>query len=222
MTDGVCKTKILIADDHEIVRRGLRALIESQPNWEVVGEAVTGREAVELAKQFTPQVAVLDVSMPEMNGLEATRQILKALPQTEVLILTMHDSEQVVREVLDSGARGYVLKSDAGRDLISAVEALRQRRPFFSSRVSEMLLQNYRGRQQRPGTGDAPRSRLTAREREIVQLLAEGKTNKDVAASLNISIKTAETHRTNIMNKLDLHSVTELVRYAVRNNMVEP
>ena len=222
MTDGVCKTKILIADDHEIVRRGLRALIESQPNWEVVGEAVTGREAVELAKQFTPQVAVLDVSMPEMNGLEATRQILKALPQTEVLILTMHDSEQVVREVLDSGARGYVLKSDAGRDLISAVEALRQRRPFFSSRVSEMLLQNYRGRQQRPGTGDAPRSRLTAREREIVQLLAEGKTNKEVAASLNISIKTAETHRTNIMNKLDLHSVTELVRYAVRNNMVEP
>lgn len=222
MTDGGAKTRILIADDHEIVRRGLRALLESQVNWEVVGEAVTGREAVELARQFTPQVAVLDVSMPEMNGLEATRQILKALPQTEVLILTMHESEQVVREVLDSGARGYVLKSDAGRDLISAVEALRQRRPFFSSRVSEMLLQNYRGRQERPLTGEAPRSRLTAREREIVQLLAEGKTNKEVAASLNISIKTAETHRTNIMNKLDLHSVTELVRYAVRNNMVEP
>ncbi len=222
MTEGGAKTRILIADDHEIVRRGLRALIESQANWEVVGEAVTGREAVELAKQFSPQVAVLDVSMPEMNGLEATRQILKALPQTEVLILTMHESEQVVREVLDSGARGYVLKSDAGRDLISAVDALRQRRPFFSSRVSEMLLQNYRGRQDRPAPGDAPRSRLTAREREIVQLLAEGKTNKEVAASLNISIKTAETHRTNIMNKLDLHSVTELVRYAVRNNMVEP
>ena len=222
MTDGGAKTRILIADDHEIVRRGLRALIESQANWEVVGEAVTGREAVELARRFVPQVAVLDVSMPEMNGLEATRQILKALPQTEVLILTMHESEQVVREVLDSGARGYVLKSDAGRDLISAVEALRQRRPFFSSRVSEMLLQNYRGRQERPIAGDPPRSRLTAREREIVQLLAEGKTNKEVASSLNISIKTAETHRTNIMNKLDLHSVTELVRYAVRNNMVEP
>ncbi len=222
MTDGGAKTRILIADDHEIVRRGLRALIESQANWEVVGEAVTGREAVELARQFVPQVAVLDVSMPEMNGLEATRQILKALPQTEVLILTMHESEQVVREVLDSGARGYVLKSDAGRDLISAVEALRQRRPFFSSRVSEMLLQNYRGRQERPIGSDPPRSRLTAREREIVQLLAEGKTNKEVASSLNISIKTAETHRTNIMNKLDLHSVTELVRYAVRNNMVEP
>lgn len=222
MTEGGAKTRILIADDHEIVRRGLRALIESQANWEVVAEAVTGREAVELAKQFNPQVAVLDVSMPEMNGLEAARQILKALPQTEVLILTMHDSEQVVREVLDSGARGYVLKSDAGRDLISAVEALRQRRPFFSSRVSEMLLQNYRGRQERPVAGGPPRSRLTAREREIVQLLAEGKTNKEVASSLNISIKTAETHRTNIMNKLDLHSVTELVRYAVRNNMVEP
>lgn len=215
--------KILIADDHEIVRRGLRALIESQPNWEVVGEAVTGREAVELAKLHTPHVAVLDVSMPELNGLEATRQIMKAVPQTEVLILTMHESEQVVREVLDSGARGYVLKSDAGRDLISAVDALCHRRPFFSSRVSEMLLQNYLGKQERPALSpDSPRGRLTAREREIVQLLAEGKTNKEVAACLNISIKTAETHRTNIMNKLDLHSVTELVRYAVRNNIVAP
>jgi len=215
--------RILIADDHEIVRRGLRSLIESQPNWQVVGEAVTGREAVDLAKAHAPHVAVLDVSMPELNGLEATRQIIKALPQTEVLILTMHESEQVVREVLDSGARGYVLKSDAGRDLISAVDALVHRRPFFSSRVSEMLLQNYLGKQERPATSpDSPRSRLTAREREIVQLQAEGKTNKEVAASLNISIKTAETHRTNIMNKLDLHSVTELVRYAVRNNIVAP
>lgn len=216
--------KILIADDHEIVRRGLRALIESQSNWKVIGEAVTGREAVDLAKAHSPHVAVLDVSMPELNGLEATRQILKVAPQTEVLILTMHESEQVVREVLDSGARGYVLKSDAGRDLISAVDALYHRRPFFSSRVSEMLLQNYLGKQDHPpaAAGSSLRSRLTAREREIVQLLAEGKTNKEVAASLNISIKTAETHRTNIMNKLDLHSVTELVRYAVRNNIVAP
>lgn len=215
--------KILIADDHEIVRRGLRALVESQNGWEVVAEATTGREAVELAKQHTPHVAVLDVSMPELNGLEATRQILKALPQTEILILTMHESEQVVREVLDSGARGYVLKSDAGRDLISAVNALSHRRAFFSSRVSEMLLQNYLGKQERsPAQHDSPRGRLTAREREIVQLLAEGKTNKEVAVCLNISIKTAETHRTNIMNKLDLHSVTELVRYAVRNNIVAP
>lgn len=214
--------RILVADDHEIVRRGLRSLIEAQPTWEVVAECVTGRDAVEMTKTHTPHVAVLDVSMPELNGLEATRQILKTLPQTEVLILTMHESEQVVREVLDSGARGYVLKSDAGRDLIAAVDALYHHRPFFSSRVSEMLLQNYLGKPERTSLPESPRSRLTAREREIVQLLAEGKTNKEVAAALNISIKTAETHRTNIMNKLDLHSVTELVRYAVRNNMVTP
>jgi DNA-binding NarL/FixJ family response regulator len=214
--------KILVADDHEIVRRGLRSLLEAHPDWEVVAEAVTGRQAVDLAKEHSPHVAVIDVSMPELNGLEATRQILKALPQTEILILTMHDSEQVVREVLDSGARGYVLKSDAGRDLIAAVDALSNRRPFFSSRVSEMLLQNYLGKHDRVlATPESPRSRLTAREREIIQLLAEGKTNKEVATALHISIKTAETHRTNIMNKLDLHSVTDLVRYAVRNNIVE-
>jgi DNA-binding NarL/FixJ family response regulator len=147
---------------------------------------------------------------------------LKALPQTEVLILTMHENEQIVREVLDAGARGYVLKSDAGRDLVAAVEALCQHRTFFSSQISELLLNSYLRHPDRTDSPESPRSRLTAREREIVQLLAEGKSNKEVAAVLNISIKTAETHRTNIMNKLDLRSVTELVRYAVRNNMVEP
>jgi DNA-binding NarL/FixJ family response regulator len=219
----------LVADDHEIVRRGLKALLEAQPEWEVVAEAVTGREAVEKAKQTTPEVAILDVGMPDLNGLEATRQVLKALPSTEVLILTMHESEQIVREVLDAGARGYVLKSDAGRDLVAAVEALCQHRTFFSSKVSDMLLNSYlRHADKSPDSGlaavatESPRSRLTAREREIVQLLAEGKSNKEVAAALNISIKTAETHRTNIMNKLDLRSITELVRYAVRNNIVEP
>lgn len=214
--------RILIADDHEIVRRGLRALLEAQPEWEVVAEAVTGRDALEKAKQTTPDVAIVDVGMPELNGLETTRQLLKALPQTEVLILTMHENEQIVREVLDAGARGYVLKSDAGRDLVTAVEALCQHRTFFSSQISELLLNSYLRHPERPESGESPRSRLTAREREIVQLLAEGKSNKEVAAALNISIKTAETHRTNIMNKLDLRSVTELVRYAVRNNMVEP
>jgi len=214
--------RILIADDHEIVRRGLRALLEAQPEWEVVAEAVTGRDAIEKAKQTTPNVAILDVGMPELNGLEATRQLLKMLPQTEVLILTMHENEQIVREVLDAGARGYVLKSDAGRDLVTAVDALCQHRTFFSSKISELLLNSYLKHQDRTETTDSPRSRLTAREREIVQLLAEGKSNKEVAAALNISIKTAETHRTNIMNKLDLRSVTELVRYAVRNNIVEP
>ena len=212
--------RILIADDHEIVRRGLRVLLENQPNWTVVGEAVTGRQALEQAKNCTPDVAVIDIGMPELNGLEATRQILKILPQTEVLILTMHESEQIIREVLAAGARGYVLKSDAGRDLVSAVDALRHHRPFFSSKVSEMLLHSYLRNGERTEAVEI-RNRLTAREREIVQLLAEGKSNKEVAQALNISIKTAETHRTHIMNKLDLRSITELVRYAVRNNMVQ-
>jgi len=159
--------RILVADDHEIVRRGLRALLDAQPNWEVVGEAVSGREAVDLAKQLTPDIAIIDVGMPELNGLEATRQILKALPQTEVLILTMHESEQIVREVLDAGARGYVLKSDAGRDLVAAVEALCQHRTFFSSKISEMLLRSYI-RPTRTEQPETVRGRLTAREREIV------------------------------------------------------
>ncbi len=220
MSNGT--VRILVADDHEIVRRGLRALLEAQPNWEIVAEAITGREAIDQARQTTPDVAIIDVGMPELNGLEATRQILKVLPQTEVLILTMHENEQIVREVLDAGARGYVLKSDAGRDLVAAVEALCQHRTFFSSKISELLLTSYIRHPERGEPHESPRGRLTAREREIVQLLAEGKSNKEVAASLNISIKTAETHRTNIMNKLDLRSITELVRYAVRNNIVEP
>ena len=215
------QVKILIADDHEIVRRGLRAILENQPEWHVVDEAVTGREALEKAKSSSPDVAVIDIGMPELNGLEATRQILKLLPQTEVLILTMHESEQIIREVLAAGARGYVLKSDAGKDLVTAVDALCHHRTFFSSKVSEMLLHSYLRRSDRAESVDTTRSRLTAREREIVQLLAEGKSNKEVATALNISIKTAETHRTNIMNKLDLRSITELVRYAVRNNIVE-
>jgi DNA-binding NarL/FixJ family response regulator len=221
--------QLLIADDHEIVRRGLRAILETQKDWTVVAEAVTGRQAIDQAREHPPDIAILDIGMPELNGLEATRQILKLLPQTEVLILTMHESEQIVREVLAAGARGYVLKSDAGRDLVAAVEALRDHRTFFSSKISDMLLTSYLRQPERgnnnssePSTEPSGRSRLTAREREIVQLLAEGKSNKEVAQMLNISIKTAETHRTNIMNKLDLRSITELVRYAVRNNIVEP
>jgi len=216
--------QLLIADDHEIVRRGLRAILETQRDWTVVAEAVTGRQAIDQAREHPPDIAILDIGMPELNGLEATRQILKLLPQTEVLILTMHESEQIVREVLAAGARGYVLKSDAGRDLVAAVEALRDHRTFFSSKISDMLLTSYLRQPERnePATESSGRSRLTAREREIVQLLAEGKSNKEVAQMLNISIKTAETHRTNIMNKLDLRSITELVRYAVRNNIVEP
>lgn len=214
--------KILVADDHEIVRRGLRALLESQAEWQVSAEATTGRDAVEKALQLRPDVVVMDISMPEMNGLEATREILKSAPKTEVLILTMHESEQVVREVLEAGARGYVLKSDAGRSLVAAVESLRNHRPFFTSRVSEMVLEGYLKGQTRPSDQDTPRGRLTPRERQIVQLLAEGKSNKEIGNALGISVKTAEAHRSNIMRKLDLHSISDLVRYAIRNKIVNP
>ncbi|HZU24186.1 MAG TPA: response regulator transcription factor [Bryobacteraceae bacterium] len=218
----MAQVRIIIADDHEIMRKGLRSLLEARPEWQVIAEASTGREAVEKIRELSPNVAVLDIGMPELNGLEATRHIVRESPQTQVLILTMHESEQMVRDVLDAGARGYVLKSDAARDLVNAVDALSQHRTFFSSRISDILLQAYLHGPERPVQPQPARGRLTAREREIVQLLAEGKSNKEVATALNISVKTAETHRTNIMNKLDLHSISELVRYAVRNNIVEP
>lgn len=215
--------RILIADDHEIVRRGLRAILAAQQDWAVVGEALTGRQAVELAREFRPDLVIMDIGMPELNGLEATRQIIKEFPATEVLILTMHESEQLIREVLDTGARGYVLKSDAGRDLVAAVDALRRHKPYFTTKVSEMVLTGFLNRGQRTDEpDDTPRLRLTPREREIVQLLAEGKSNKEVATSLCISVKTAETHRSRIMAKLGLRSIGELVRYAVRNRIVEP
>ena len=222
MSMTMTTTRIVLADDHEVVRQGLRVLLEAQTGWEVVGEAVNGREAVEKTRQLKPDIVVLDITMPELNGLEATRQILKAAPQTEVLVLTMHESEQVAREVLSAGARGYLLKSDAGRDLVSAVDALRNRRPFFTPRISQMVLEGYLHGPAVSEGGQPKRDLLTPREREIVQLLAEGKSNKEVASSLGISPKTIETHRANIMRKLNLHSVSDLVRFAVRNRMVEP
>lgn len=211
--------RILIADDHEIVRRGIRSLIENHPGWEVCGEAVDGRDAVEKAREMRPDMVLVDVSMPNLNGLDAARQILEIVPQTRVLILTMHESEQIVREVLEVGARGFLLKSDAARDLVSAIQALQRRTTFFTSSVAEMVLNGFLDRR-----GDATKiskDRLTPREREVVQLLAEGKSSKEVAGVLNLSVKTAETHRTNVMRKLDLHSVADLVRYAVRNNLVQ-
>jgi DNA-binding NarL/FixJ family response regulator len=214
--------RILVADDHEVVRRGMRVLLGSHPDWEVVGEAANGREAVELAIALAPDVVVLDVTMPELNGLEATRRIRAAVPRAEVLVLTVHESEQVVREVLDAGARAYVLKSDAGHDLVAAVEALCQHRPFFTSTVATMVLEGYLDRPA-PTSASVPSGRrLTSRESEVVQLLAEGRSNKEVAETLGISVKTAEAHRSNVMRKLDVHSIGELVRYAVRNKMVEP
>jgi DNA-binding NarL/FixJ family response regulator len=211
--------RILVADDHHVVRTGLRSLLESRNGWQVCAEAANGREAVEKSGELKPDVAVLDIGMPLLNGVEATRQIRKLSPQTEILILTMHDSELLVQEVLAAGAHGYILKDDADRNLIAAVDALHRHKPYFSSRVSRA------GSNAAARTGasaDPPsRSRLTPREREIVQLLAEGKSNKEIADLLGISVKTAETHRANIMLKLDFHSITELVRYAVRNKIIQ-
>jgi len=169
-----------------------------------------------------PDVVLLDIGMPNLNGLEAARQILAVSPDAAILILTMHDTDQVVREVLRVGARGFLLKSDAGRDLIAAVEALQQQRTYFTTRVSQMVLEGYLGRENpEDGAEDFSGDALTTREREVIQLLAEGKTSKEVAATLSLSVKTAETHRTNLMRKLDLHSVADLTRYAVRNGIVQ-
>ncbi|MEW5979394.1 MAG: response regulator transcription factor [Acidobacteriota bacterium] len=210
--------RILIADDHEIVRRGLRALLETRPDWEIAGEAVTGLQAVKEAERLAPDLVIMDLSMPDMNGLEATRQIRELVPRAQILILSVHDSEQLVREVLEVGARGYVLKSDAGRDLTAAVEALCQHKLFFSPKVSEMVVEGFL----KGGGTDQPKDPLTARERQIVQLLAEGKSNKEIAPLLNISVKTVETHRSHVMAKLNLHSMSDLVRYALRNRLVQP
>jgi DNA-binding NarL/FixJ family response regulator len=212
--------RILVADDHEIVRQGLCSLLLSQQDWEVCGQAADGREAVEKTVTLKPDLVVLDIGMPKLNGLEATRQIVKANPNICILVLTLHDSDQVVQEVLNAGARGFLLKSDAARDLVLAVEALRRGKIYFTPKVAAMVLNGYL---RRDGTVADLRShdRLTAREREVVQLLAEGMSSKEVAAQLGLSVKTAETHRSNIMRKLDLHSVSELVLYAVRNNIVQ-
>lgn len=215
------KTRLLVADDHAVVRKGLRSILESHPGWEVVAEAANGREAVALSLEHQPDIVVMDINMPELNGLEATRQICKALPNTRVLTLSAHDSEQLVREMLVSGARGYVLKADAGEDLVAAVEALSVGRLFFTSSVSEFVMRGLRTPDEPGKTPELP-SRLSPREREVIQLLAEGKTNKEVAATLDISVKTAETHRKHIMDKLDLHSLSDLVRYAIQNGIISP
>ena len=215
--------RLLVADDHDVVRKGVRTLLEEQPGWEVCAEAADGREAVEKAKLEQPDVTILDLSMPELNGLEAAKEILKSV-QTKVLILTMYDSDPLIRQTLEAGARGYLLKSDAGRDLVSAVDALRRNKTFFTPKVAQMVLEGYLGRPSKDNDDENNRKgglRLTARQKQILQLLAEGKSSKEVAVALNISVKTAETHRANIMRRLDCHSVTELVRYAIRNHIIE-
>ena len=215
--------RLLLADDHEIVRKGLRALLEAEPGWQVAAEAADGRDAVEKAQQIKPDIAILDISMPSLNGLEATRQIVKGISQTKVLVLTMHDSDPLIQQVLEAGARGYLLKSDAARDLVAAVDALRRNKTFFTPKVAQLVLEGYLDKNPRESSSPegGSSSSLTDRQREIVQLLAEGKSSKEVASALGLSVKTAETHRANIMRRLDCHSVTALVRYAIRNHIIE-
>jgi len=213
--------RILVADDHDIIRHGLKSLLTGKSGWEVCAEARNGREAVSLAEEHKPDVVVMDISMPELNGLEAVRHIRKSLPKTEVVVLTLHFSDQLVHDIVEAGAKGYIMKSDADRDLVAAVEALAVRRTFFTPKAGEMVLNGFKKKDVTPDGAHEFRNRLTIREREIVQLLAEGKSSKEVAVALGISVKTAETHRANIMRKLELHSVSELVRYAVKNQIIE-
>jgi DNA-binding NarL/FixJ family response regulator len=215
----VTPVRILIADDHEVVRQGVRAVLEGQAGWVVCGEASSGREAVAKAIELQPDIVVLDVSMPELNGLEATRQIRRAVP-AKVLVLSVHESDQVVTDVLDAGAHGYVLKADAGRTLVEAIRALLGGEEFFTQRVQGVTDRRTSARRV-AADGRAP-GRLTPREREVVQLLGEGKSNKEIGVVLGMTTKTAETHRAHIMAKLGLHSMSDLVRYAIRNRIIEP
>jgi DNA-binding NarL/FixJ family response regulator len=213
--------RILVADDHEIVRRGLVSLLKSHAGWDVCGEAADGRQALSKARELRPDIVILDIGMPNLNGLEVARQLRREIPESKVLILTITDSDEVVRAVLDAGARGFVLKSDAVRDLVAAVEAIQSNKTFFTSRVADMVVRGYLGRHQIPADGDLTLPNLTRREREIIQLLAEGNSTKEIASQLDLSVKTVETHRSNLMRKLNLHSISELVLYAVRNNIVQ-
>ena len=210
---------ILLADDHAVVRRGLRGILEARDGWTVVGESEDGRAAVALAGQLRPDVAILDIAMPGLNGLEATRLIRTVSPATEILVFTMAESEELVRKVLTAGARGYLLKSDLDRSIVAAVEALAAHRSYFNPAISEQILQGYlRGRAADgvvpiTGTGE----QLTSREREIAQAISEGHSNKEIARKLEISVKTVETHRTSLMRKIGASSALEVARYAARN-----
>jgi DNA-binding NarL/FixJ family response regulator len=215
--------RILLADDHNVIRFGLRHLLERRKGWKVCGEVSNGREAVEMAATLTPDIVIVDLSMPGLNGLETTRQIVQKVPGTAVLIYTMDESEQVVHDVLSAGAKGILRKSEARSLIVQAVETVAQGKPFFTSRVAETVLEAYLAQRAKQPEGEAPTHEvLTARERQVMQLLAEGKSNKEVASILDISTRTAEAHRADIMHKLGLKSLSELVRYAIRNGLIRP
>lgn len=212
--------RILLADDHELVRRGIRGLLRSRRGWRVIGEAANGREAVEKANKLKPDVAVVDVSMPELDGLQVTRQIRDASPNTEVVILTLHESDQMVRRVLDVGALGYVLKSDLAANLVKAVKAVSAGKLFLTPKVSEIVVKGFLKNGKQADLPERSELRPTPRQTEIIRLLAEGKSNKVIAADLGISIRTVETHRAKIMQKFGLHSLAELLHYAIRQKIV--
>jgi len=209
--------RIIIVDDHDAVRRGIRQLLESKPYYQVVGEAANGRAGLELAREAHPDIAILDYSIPELNGLDLSHALKKEFPRIEILLYTMHDREEIVIEVLRAGVRGFVLKSDAEKHLIAALDALSIRRPYFSGAISDTLLEQFLDSKPHPFA-----SSLTHREREVVQQVAEGRINKEIAGRLNISVKTVETHRATAMRKLKLRTTADLVRYAVRNQLIQP
>lgn len=216
------KLRILIADDHDIMRLGTRAVLESQPGWQVCGLATDGREAVARAIELKPDVVVVDMTMPELNGVDAAIEIKRQLPETEILMFSGHESEELIRRAFEAGVKSFIFKSEAHESLVDAVKALGLHKPFFTAKVSEILFSNIVNRTDANGGDDtAPGQNLSARERQIVQLLAGGKSNKEVADALAISVRTAESHRANILRKLNVDSVAGLVRYAIRNHLIE-
>lgn len=214
--------RILIADDHDVMREGMRSVIEQHPGWEVCGVASTGREAVAKATELEPDIVIMDMTMPELNGLDAAVQIKRRVPQTEILMFTAHESDNLIRDAFEAGVKSFILKSEAHHFLVQAIESLARHKPFFTSKVSEILFSNILNRVAGSREATTPGQRLSPREREIVQLIADGKSNKEVADALSISVRTAETHRASILRKLNLDSVAALVRYAIRNKIIEP
>lgn len=209
--------RVLIVDDHDALRRGIRALVETRPNFTVVAEAASGHAALDEARRTTPDIAIVDYSLPELNGLDLTLAMKRELPRLEILIYTMHARDEIITGILKAGARGYVMKSDSEEHLLAALDALSMRRPYFSGAVSEALLEQFLQTNRHLNVGV-----LTHREREVVQLIAEGKINKQIADTLDISVKTVETHRASAMHKLKLKTTADLVRYAIRNSLIEP
>jgi two-component system response regulator NreC len=222
MTKTPPPLRILIADDHDVMRQGTRSVVEREGGWAVCGTASTGREAVSKAAELKPDLVIMDMTMPELNGLDAAIQIKRRLPGTEILMFTAHESDDLIRDAFQAGVKSFILKSEAHHFLVEAIESLARHKPFFTAKVSEILFANILQRAEGHREVSDPGNRLSVREREIVQLIAEGKSNKDVAEALGISVRTAETHRASILRKLDLDSVASLVRYAIRNKMIDP